>query len=103
MRNGDWVTPSKSYAIEHGEHRFGEGRYRIIEQEVEPHHLWWDGNDIREWGFDDGNEYRYQNTRNNRKLNDIVTYDYDGNIIPLSKRFNKREYDNDLVSASPMT
>jgi hypothetical protein len=50
--NGDWVTFSKSSAISHGEHRFGEGEYKIIDQEVLPSEVWWDGNDIREWGYD---------------------------------------------------
>ena len=92
MRNGDWVTPSRKYAQMHGENRL-EGDYRIIEQEVPADHLWWDGNDINEWGYDDGGSYAYRNTRNNRKLNDLITRDDKGNIIPLSKRFNARKAD----------
>lgn len=49
---GDWITFSKQYAIDHGERRFGEDEYRIIEQEVSPDDVWWDGNDINEWGYD---------------------------------------------------
>ena len=52
LKNRDWVSPSKTYAVNHGEHRFGEGEYKIISQEVAPDELWWDGNDIREWGYD---------------------------------------------------
>lgn len=52
--NGDWVSFSKKYAILHGESRFGENEYKIIEQKVESNNLWWDGNDINEWGFDTG-------------------------------------------------
>ena len=92
MRNGDWVTPSRKYAQMHGENRL-EGDYRIIEQEVSADQLWWDGNDINEWGYDDGGSYAYRNTRNNRKLNDLITRDDKGNIIPLSKRFNARKSD----------
>lgn len=92
IRNADWVTPSKKYAEMHGNHRL-EGKYRIIEQEVPANELWWDGNDINEWGFDDGKDYRYKNTKNNRKLNDLVTRDDKGNIIPLSQRFNSRKND----------
>ena len=92
MRNGDWVTPSRKYAQMHGENRL-EGDYRIIEQEVSADQLWWDGNDINEWGYDDGGSYTYRNTRNNRKLNDLITRDDKGNIIPLSKRFNARKSD----------
>lgn len=94
FRNGDWVTPSYSYAVDNASvHGWGDN-YRIIEQKVSVDEIWWDGNDIAEWGY--GNEqdyvqdkdYAYKNTKNNRKSLDAVTYDNDGNIIPLSKRFN---------------
>lgn len=92
LRNGDWVTPSKKYAEMHGDNRL-EGKYRIIEDEVPANQLWWDGNDANEFGFDDGKEYRYKNAKNNRKLNDLITYDNKGNVIPPSKRFNSRKSD----------
>lgn len=92
LRNGDWVTPSRKYAEMHGDNRL-EGDYRIIEQEVPASQIWWDGNDINEWGFDDGKSYAYRNTKNNRKLNDLITRDDKGNIIPLSQRFNARKAD----------
>lgn len=92
LRNGDWVTPSKKYAEMHGDNRL-EGKYRIIEYEVPANQLWWDGNDANEFGFDDGREYRYKNAKNNRKLNDLITYDNNGNVIPPSKRFNSRKND----------
>lgn len=94
FRNGDWVTPSYGYAVDNASvHGWGDN-YRIIEQKVSVDEIWWDGNDIAEWGY--GNEqdyvqdkdYAYKNTKNNRKSLDVVTYDNDGNIIPLSKRFN---------------
>lgn len=94
FRNGDWVTPSYGYAVDNASvHGWGDN-YRIIEQKVSVDEIWWDGNDIAEWGY--GNEqdyvqdkdYAYKNTKNNRKSLDAVTYDNDGNIIPLSKRFN---------------
>lgn len=92
LRNGDWVTPSKKYAEMHGTNRL-EGKYRIIEDEVPANQLWWDGNDANEFGFDDGKEYKYKNVKNNRKLNDLVTYDDEGDVIPPSKRFNSRKSD----------
>lgn len=92
LRNGDWVTPSKKYAEMHGTNRL-EGKYRIIEDEVPANQLWWDGNDANEFGFDDGKEYKYKNAKNNRKLNDLVTYDDEGDVIPPSKRFNSRKQD----------
>lgn len=92
LRNGDWVTPSKKYAEMHGDNRL-DGKYRIIEDGVPASQLWWDGNDANEFGFDDGKEYRYKNAKNNRKLNDLITYDNKGNVIPPSKRFNSRKND----------
>ena len=92
LRNGDWVTPSKKYAEMHGTNRL-EGKYRIIEDEVPATQLWWDGNDANEFGFDDGKAYKYKNAKNNRKLNDLVTYDDEGDVIPPSKRFNSRKSD----------
>lgn len=92
LRNGDWVTPSKKYADIHGNNRL-EGKYRIIEDEVPATQLWWDGNDANEFGFDDGKAYKYKNAKNNRKLNDLVTYDDEGDVIPPSKRFNSRKSD----------
>lgn len=92
LRNGDWVTPSKKYADIHGNNRL-EGKYRIIEDEVPANQLWWDGNDANEFGFDDGKAYKYKNAKNNRKLNDLVTYDDKGDVIPPSKRFNSRKSD----------
>lgn len=52
--DGDWISFSKEYVINHGESRFGEGEYKVVEQEVKPNQVWWDGNDIREWGYDTG-------------------------------------------------
>ena len=92
IRNGDWVTPSRSYAEYHiGLQDWENGR--IIEQEVSIDDLWWDGNDIAEWGYDNGKGEVYKNTPNNRKMFE-VTYDENGNIIPLSERFNE---DNDDI------
>ena len=99
FRNGDWVTPSYAYAVENARVHGWGNKYRIIEQEVPISDVWFDGNDIAEFGY--GNEddfindkdYLYSNTKNNRKLPDAVTYDDKGNVIPLSKRFNKAKSD----------
>ena len=89
FRNGDWITPAKSYAEDNAAvHRWGPGEYRIIEQDVDLENIWWDGNDIAEWGYDDEKEAVYKNTENNRKLFEI-TYDENGDLIPLSKRFDQ--------------
>ena len=91
LRNGDWVTPSKSYAEYHiGLQDWDKGR--VIEQEVPIEDVWWDGNDIAEWGYDNGKEEAYKNTPNNRKAFEI-TYDKKGNLIPLSERFDEAKND----------
>ena len=92
FRNGDWVTPSRLYAEDNAAVHSGypgwENGYRIIEQEVPIEHVWWDGNDIAEWGYDNSREEVYKNVANNRK-SFSVTYDADGVLIPLSKRFDE--------------
>mgnify|MGYP002647220891 CR=1 FL=1 len=92
VRNGDWVSLSESYVKVHGKHVLN-GNYRIMKEEVPAENLYWDGNDINEWGYDDRSDYRYKNTKNNRKLNDLITRDDKGNVIPPSKRFNARKAD----------
>ena len=91
FRNGDWVTPSYNYAVNEGQ--MNPNGYRIIKQRVSIKDLYWDGNSIAELGYDDGNNYAYRDTINNRKLLDPVTYDNYGKIIPLSKRFKYRNSD----------
>ena len=92
VRNGDWVTLSDAYAKQHGRHALN-GDYRIMKENVPAANLYWDGNDINEWGYDDKRDYKYKDTRNNRKLNDLIVRDDKGAIIPLSKRFNTRKKD----------
>ena len=99
FRNGDWVTPSYAYAVENARIHGWGNKFRVIKQDVPISEVWFDGNDIAEFGY--GNEddfindkdYLYNNTKNNRKLPDAVTYDDKGKVIPLSKRFNKRKGD----------
>lgn len=74
-RNADWVTPSRAYAQEHGNSRFGAGKYSIQSIFARADQLWWDSNDVNELGYDDRRDYAYQNTKNNRKLLDPVTYE----------------------------
>ena len=88
LRNGDWVTPTKEYAKEHGERTFDNG-FRVIEQQVPVKYLYINGDSIHEFGYDNGRETEvYKNTENNVKLAE-VTYDDEGNLIPLSQRFNE--------------
>ena len=92
LRNGDWVSLSRRYAEMHGNHALN-GKYRIMEDEVPAKDIWWDGNDVNEFGYDNGEDYKYKNVKNNRKSDDLVTRDDKGNVIPPSKRFNQRKAD----------
>ena len=99
FRNGDWVTPSRSYAVDNAKlHEWGDN-YNIIEQKVPVDDVWFDGNDIAEWGYGREEDYvndtdfAYKNTKNNRKLLDAVTYDDNGEVIPLSQRFDPNKKD----------
>jgi GNAT superfamily N-acetyltransferase len=99
LRNGDWVSPSLEYAKNEG--GMISGGYRIIQGYARLDQLWWDGNSINEFGYDDGKDYAYKNTKNNRKLTNVVTRDDDGNIIPPSKRYSERKDDVRYSMADP--
>ena len=89
LRNGDWVTQTREYAKDHGEMELG-GDYRIISEKVPAKHLYVNGDSIHELGYDNGRaDEVYKNTENNVKLSG-VTYDDDGNLIPLSKRYDEK-------------
>lgn len=48
---GDWVTPSLTYAMEHGEGPLS-GEYDIASAEARAGDLWNNGDSINEWGWD---------------------------------------------------
>ena len=101
VRNGDWVAVTKEYADEYG-YRWLDGDYKIIENTVLAKHLFNNGDSIQEFGYDNGdiNEV-YKNAEGNVKLNDI-TYDDNGNVIPLSKRFDENNRDIRFAVTSQM-
>lgn len=91
---GDWITFSEQYAIDHGEHRFGENEYKIIKQEVSIKDVWWDGNDINEWGFDDswrGTPTLFQG----RAVNGF--YDPELSVIVLGRNMNEMTLPHELA------
>lgn len=47
---GDWVTPSRAYAVGHGRSAL-RGEYRIVQKTVAAADLYTDGNSIMEWGY----------------------------------------------------
>jgi len=91
IEDNSWVSPSITYAKTHGVSRFGDGEYKIISEDVKSSEIYWDGNDIREWGKDSGKQLFYKNTANNIKSADIFTG------TPLAERFNE---DDDRITFS---
>ena len=51
IKQGDWVTPSRSYAAEHGRANLNN-EYKIQSKTVRANELFTDGNSILEWGYD---------------------------------------------------
>jgi hypothetical protein len=47
---GDWVTPSRTYAREHGEAAL-RGEYKILSKSVPASHLFTEGNSLSEFGY----------------------------------------------------
>lgn len=91
FRNWDWITPSKEYAKHHIDLQDWK-KGRVISEDVSIEDIRWDGNDINERWFDNEKEYGYKDTPNNRKELEI-TYDDNGNLIPLIERFNENVED----------
>ncbi len=91
IRRGDWVSLSEEYAHEHGESVIN-GKYKIIKAKVPAKYVYTNGDMLEEAGFDDSQEYVYKNTKNGTKIFGI-TYDDNGELIPLSKRFKERNPD----------
>lgn len=47
---GDWVTPSRAYADQHGASNL-DGRYRIARKTVPAKHLYTNADSLHEWGY----------------------------------------------------
>lgn len=92
IRNGDWITLTRKYAEEHGKSNI-IGNYRVITAVGKAKHIYTDGNSIHEFGYDDGSNYYYRDTKNFKKLADVITFDNEGNPIRLRDRFNYRKDD----------
>lgn len=90
--NGDWVTTSKRYAHEHGEAHLNDD-YKIVSRQVLAKQLFTDGNSIHEWGVDTGQSLLRSKIADREKLSDLITYDDNGDIIPLSQRFDSEKRD----------
>lgn len=57
INDGDWVTPFKEYAFEHGDsHMGGRGKYEIISQRVLASEIFTNGDSWMEWGYEPKNK-----------------------------------------------
>lgn len=100
ITNGDWVTIVRDYAVEHGEANL-DGNYQIVKKIVRAKDVFTDANSILEQGYDNGLS-EVVNDKKKIKLDELITYDDDGKIIPLSKRFNPRKNDVRFSRANTM-
>ena len=100
ITNGDWVTIVRDYAVEHGKANL-DGNYQIVSKIVRAKDVFTDANSILEQGYDNGKS-EVVNDKKKIKLDELITYDDDGNIIPLSKRFNPRKNDVRFSRANTM-
>ena len=50
IREGDWVTINRDYAVEHGEGQLG-GNYKVVEKKVKAKDINTEGDSIHEWGY----------------------------------------------------
>lgn len=91
LRNGDWVTITREYAVMHGSREL-DGDFRIIREKVPAKYLYGNGDSIHEYGYDNGRGQVYQNAVGNAKETG-VTYDDGGKLIPLSERYNTNNAD----------
>lgn len=100
ITNGDWVTIVRDYAVEHGEANLG-GDYQIVSKDVKASEVFTNADSLLEQGYDNGLS-EVVNDKKKIKLDELITYDDDGKIIPLSKRFNPRKNDVRFSRANTM-
>ena len=100
ITNGDWVTIVRDYAVEHGEANL-DGDYQIVSKDVKAKEIFTNADSLLEQGYDNGLS-EVVNDKKKIKLDELITYDDDGNIIPLSKRFNPRKNDVRFSRANTM-
>lgn len=100
ITNGDWVTIVRDYAVEHGEANL-DGNYQIVSKEVKASEVFTNADSLQEQGYDNRLS-EVVNDKKKIKLDELITYDDDGKIIPLSKRFNSRKNDVRFSRANTM-
>jgi len=96
ISDGEWVYFVKEQAKEHGANRLN-GNYKILEQKASIDDVWWDGNDIREWGFDSGKSPIKTTTHSKSQLTDIWNKAQEGKTDPLIEEAKKYKTAEEFV------
>lgn len=111
INEGDWVTPIRQYAKEHGEARLSEG-YKILKKRVKAGDLYNDGNSIHEFGWDPKKKYAMGGMVEDKKGNNMdykmlknekdfyVMQHPDGSSFKVAKKGLKPEVKSKIESYS---
>ena len=88
IRSGDWVTPLRQYAVNHGEGSL-RGEYEIVKKRVKAKHIYTAGDSWLEWGYDDSGGSLSMSSGDDRNLN-IYSEKIDAKIVSSAIAKNKR-------------
>ena len=79
IRSGDWVTPFREYAVNHGEGSL-RGEYEIVKKRVKAKHIYTAGDSWLEWGYDNSEGSLSMSSGDDRNLN-IYSEKIDAEIV----------------------
>ena len=88
INDGDWVTPFREYAFEHGDaHMGGRGKYEIISKRVLASEIFTNGDSWMEWGYEPKNK-----TKENASLSSGWNTNLDDLDDDLADYYESGEY-----------
>lgn len=93
---GDWVTPSRQYAVEHSQSMNADRKdhWPVIFTTVRAGDLHTDGDDLREWGYN-GDKPKSGMIAFKGGYNQEVRHNSEGDIVPVKRRTPKTAADGD--------
>jgi len=93
---GDWVTPSKAYARQHGQQysETGDDDWPVIRATVRAGDLHTDGDDLREWGYNGEGRAKGEMIAFKGGRNQEVSVKADGTTSPVKRRTPKTAADD---------
>lgn len=94
---GDWVTPSKAYARQHGQQysETGDDDWPVIRASVRAGDLHTDGDDLREWGYNGPDRAKGEMIAFKGGRNQEVSVKADGTTSPVKRRTPKTAAEDD--------